>query len=255
IRTEPGSRAAVGGRWVGDGPVLDLHGRVPVGGRASFNVPVPDPALFLGGAVLSALAAQNVLVDDGVRHARDADDARAGTLLGEHAAPLEPALQVMNQRSQNAYASTLFKTAGRALTGEGSWASGGRAVNAMLERRRIYDEGSTDMRDGSGLSTSNRVSAAVLAQVLHSFDTDPLRGPLLFRSLPISGESGTLDDRLRGLKGRVHAKTGTLNDVQARALAGYIERPGKPGYAFAILLNGRGASHGLIDDLVVEIAR
>ncbi|MDF1702412.1 MAG: D-alanyl-D-alanine carboxypeptidase/D-alanyl-D-alanine-endopeptidase [Planctomycetota bacterium] len=256
IKTVARARAAVGGRWL-DGGILDLHGRVPPKGRASFHVPVPDPALFFGGALRSALERANIRVDGGVRHARDASDARPGTVVGEHEAPLAPALAVMNVRSQNVYASTLFKLAGRAVAGEGTWASGGDAVRTMLERRLILDDGRTDMRDGSGLSPKNKVSAGVLVELLHKLDLDPLRGPVLWDSLAVAGVSGTLRKRLPSLKGRVRGKTGTLNDTRARALAGYVERKGKPGgdCVFAILLNGPGASHAVIDDLVREIAR
>lgn len=257
IATQAKARAAVGGRWIDSGRTVELHGRVPPKGKASFHLPVPDPALFLGGAMLTALERSNVRVDGGVRHARDSDDARGGTVVGTHEAPLPPALDIMNVRSQNVYASTLFKLAGLAHDGEGSWASGGRAVRAMLERRRIADGGTTDMRDGSGLSPKNKVSAGVLAEVLHSFDQDPLRGPVLWNSLAVAGESGTLRKRMRSLKGLVRGKTGTLNDTPARALVGFVERPGKPGgdCVFAILINSRRATHALVDDIVREIAR
>ena len=257
IQTVAKARAAVGGRWVDEGRTLELHGRVPPRGKAGFHVPVPDPAAYLGGAMLTALQRANIRVDGGIRHARNSDDARGGTVVAVHEAPLPPALDVMNVRSQNVYASTLFKLAGLAHEGTGSWASGGRAVRATLARRRIDDGGTTDMRDGSGLSVRNRVTAGVLAELLHRMDQDPLRGPVLFDSLAVSGESGTLKKRLQSLKGRVHGKTGTLNDVRARALAGFVDRSGRPGgdAVFAILLNGRGAGHHVIDDIVREIAR
>lgn len=257
VQTVAKARAAVGGRFVDGGRTFELHGRVPPQGKAGFHVPVPDPALYLGGTLVAALARSNVRVEGGVRHARDAHDARGGEVIATHEAPLPPALRVMNVRSQNVYASTLFKLAGLAHEGAGSWAGGGRAVRAMLARRRIVDGGSTIMRDGSGLSPRNRISAGVLAEVLHRFDMDPIRGPVLYDSLAVAGKSGTLRKRLRSLEGRVRGKTGTLNDTRARALAGFVERPGKPAgdCVFAILLNGRGASHALIDDLVREIAR
>ena len=255
IQTVSRERAAVGGRWIEEGRLLELHGRVPPRGRASFHLPVPDPALYLGGAMLSSLQRAGVRVDGGVRHARDARDTAGGTVIGTHESTLPPALGVMNVRSQNVYASTLFKLAGLAHEGVGSFQSGGRAVRAMLARRKIPDGGRTVMRDGSGLSTKNRVSAGVLAEVLYRFDLDPLRGPVLRDSLAVAGESGTLRKRLHDLKGRVHGKTGTLNDVRARALAGYVDGKDGSGSVFAILLNGRRASHVLIDDLVREIAR
>jgi len=258
VKTRSGARNGAGGRWIEGGSVLQLHGRLRPGGRTSFHVPVNDPARFLGGAVLHALKKHGVRVAGGQRKARDGHDRLPGRLVTEHESELPPTLVVLNQRSQNFYAGMLFKLCGAAVEGRGSWDSGSRAVRAMLERRHISDQGRTLMRDGSGLSPQNRVSAGVLASVLRSFDEDILRGPLLLESLPTSGKSGTLRKRLteRGMKGRVHAKTGTLNEHRTRALAGYVDgKGGKSGYVFAILLNGSGASHALIDDLVREIAR
>jgi len=259
LRTIRGARAAASGRWIEDGRVLEVHGRLPPGGRASFNVPVPDPALFLGGALRRALVGANIRVDGATRHARDEADRKPGRVVALHESGLPETLDVMNTRSQNFYAGMLFKLCGAQVTGVGSWQGGQAAVRTMLARRHIPDGDTTRMRDGSGLSPRNRVSAGVLAAVLHAFDEDVLRGPVLQASLPVSGRTGTLRRRLRekGVRGRVHAKTGTLNDTRARALAGYVDpKPGgRGGKIFAILLNGRGASHALIDDLVREICR
>jgi len=258
VKTRAGARNGAAGRWIEDGRVLQLTGRLRPGGRTSFHVPVLEPARFLGGALLHALEKQGVHVDGGQRRARDGHDRLPGRLVTEHVSELPPTLLVLNRRSQNFYAGMLFKLCGAALEGRGTWESGNRAVRAMLARRHIEDQGGTVMRDGSGLSPKNLVSAGVLTSVLWAFDEDILRGPLLIVSLPTSGESGTLRRRLRerGVKGRVHAKTGTLNEHRARALAGYVDgRKGEPGYVFAILLNGAGVSHALIDDLVRELAR
>jgi D-alanyl-D-alanine carboxypeptidase/D-alanyl-D-alanine-endopeptidase (penicillin-binding protein 4) len=163
----------------------------------------------------------------------------------------------MNRDSRNVMASTLFKVCGARALGIGSWENGTEAIHRMAINRRL-DPGPTRILDGSGLSLDNRISARLLCDVLRAFDTDPLRGPALFESLPTSGKTGTLRRRMasRRLVGRVHAKTGTLNDKRVRSLAGYIDgKGGKPGFVFAIVLNGRGASHGLIDQLVEDIAR
>jgi len=258
VQTVAGASASVGGRWVEDGHTLEINGRLAPRARASFHLPVPDPGLFLGGAMVRALDGAGVRVEGGLRRARDRRDRAPGRAVALHESDLPPTLQVMNTSSQNLYASLLFKLAGAQVTGEATWESGEEAVRTMLERRRINDGGSTRIRDGSGLSTRNRVSAGVLAQVLLAFDQDLLRGPVLYDSLPVSGSTGTLRKRLRdkGLAGRVHAKTGTLNDVRARALAGYVDGQGRSrGLVFAILLNGPGASHAVVDDLVREICR
>lgn len=258
VKTVAGAKALTGGEWIGDGRVLRLAGRLAPGARASFRVPVPDPTAFLGGALLHALRRRGIEVRGGQRRARDDADRMPGDPLAEHESELPPTLGVLNGQSQNVYASLLFKLCGAAFTGRGTWEAGGRAVRAMLERRHVADAGTTDMRDGSGLSPRNRVTAGVLANVLASFDRDILRGPVLIESLAVSGRSGTLRRRLRerGAAGRVHAKTGTLNDTRVRALAGYVDGRGRhPGYVFAILLNGRGASSAVIDDIVRELLR
>jgi D-alanyl-D-alanine carboxypeptidase/D-alanyl-D-alanine-endopeptidase (penicillin-binding protein 4) len=154
----------------------------------------------------------------------------------------------------------VFKACGAELEGEGSWASGGRAVAEMLRRRGLEDEGRTTIVDGSGLARSNRTTAATVALLLLRFQRDLLRGPLLHRSFAGPGEEGTLDDRLvtRHTRGRLRAKTGTLAQAGAHAIAGYLDgRAGEPGLCFAILVNKRtwkGDARDLIDDLVGILA-
>ncbi len=255
VKTRVG-RTAAGGRWKGD--VLELHGRVAPGKRAAFHVPVSSPTRFFGGAFLRSLEKRGVRVAGGMRPARDREDRRPGRLITEHESELPPTLAVINQKSQNFYASAVFKLCGAYATGRGTWETGAQATKSMLERRRVAGAEALALKDGSGLSPKNRMSAGTLAQVLAAFDRDILRGPLLYDSLAVSGQSGTLRKRLRarGVAGRVHAKTGTLNDTRARALAGYVDgTKGHPGYVFAILLNGPGASHGTIDNVVWELCK
>jgi D-alanyl-D-alanine carboxypeptidase/D-alanyl-D-alanine-endopeptidase (penicillin-binding protein 4) len=59
---------------------------------------------------------------------------------------------------------------------------------------------------------------------------------VFYYSLPVSGESGTLDHFLKNtfLEGKVHAKSGTLSRV--KSYAGYIDKDGKK-YVFAIIVN------------------
>ena len=58
-----------------------------------------------------------------------------------------------------------------------------------------------------------------------------------YQSLPLAGVSGTLHDRMRGMRasGRCRAKTGTLSGVTA--LAGYCRAPDGDPVTFAILMN------------------
>jgi D-alanyl-D-alanine carboxypeptidase/D-alanyl-D-alanine-endopeptidase (penicillin-binding protein 4) len=63
------------------------------------------------------------------------------------------------------------------------------------------------------------------------------------KTLAVSGGSeGSLRNRLKteALRGRVHAKTGFINDVYA--LSGYFEAENGRNYGFSMIFNGK--SHG-----------
>jgi len=260
VRTSASGRPAIGARF--DGNRLVLTGEVPRGQKGAVEVPVPEPALLFAHGFAERLRARGVAVDGVPRRARSAEDAAAGRPLAVHAAPLAPILEHMLVESENVYASTLFKLAGALCTGRGSWASGELAVTRVLARRGVERPDATGafptrILDGSGLSTSNRTTAHTLVDLLLSFDRDLVRGPLLRRALATSASEGTMRKRLRdgAWAGRVHAKTGTLNDVRVRALTGYIDAEnGQGGRVFAILLNGGVATHGVIDDVVRLLA-
>ena len=89
------------------------------------------------------------------------------------------------------------------------------------------------MKDGSGLSSYDRVSPAALVGVLRlvagavgTAATGQLH--LIASALPVGGWSGTLDERFTGaaVAGRVRAKTGTLSAVSS--LAGFVhDRSGR----------------------------
>jgi len=78
--------------------------------------------------------------------------------------------------------------------------------------------------DGSGLSKENRITAAMMGELLYKLRKDE-KYKLLYESMPVSGVSGTLRSRFLTTApqaiGLVRAKTGTLNGTVT--LAGYIE--------------------------------
>ena len=93
------------------------------------------------------------------------------------------------------------------------------------------------VRDGSGLSKANRVSARTVVELLMAIRNDP-RFISIYEGLPISGETGTLVKRFtkaEGAIGQVKAKTGWVN--RSVTLAGYV-KSGEKEYAFAILADG-----------------
>jgi D-alanyl-D-alanine carboxypeptidase/D-alanyl-D-alanine-endopeptidase (penicillin-binding protein 4) len=253
-RTVDERTAQVGGAFTADGR-LRVFGNIGPGLEASFDAPVPDPLAFTGGAMLTALEAAGVKVAGGARPARSAADRAGATEIASVENPIAPVVRVMNRRSQNLHASLLFKAAGAARDGVGSWETGERAVAASLARRGI-PAGGQRVVDGSGLSTANRLAATTLARLLASADGELLWGALLRDSLAVPGEDGTLQKRFRDVRDRtrLRAKTGTLGRTGVHALAGYVEgRAGRRGFAFAVIVNDGKVDGRAVGDDVARI--
>src|SRR6185437_531335 len=89
--------------------------------------------------------------------------------------------------------------------------------------------------DGSGLSRQDRVTARLVSDLLVTMYKHPYH-ETFFNSLGISGTDGTIDKRMKDLKGRVHAKTGYIGGV--RALSGYVQNDDGHYYAFSFIYNG-----------------
>ena len=106
---------------------------------------------------------------------------------------------------------------------------------ANLLREFGIDPAKIIIKDASGLSGENKVTAHVMAQLLYKIHTDPLLAPLI-EGLPVGGETGTLRHRYLETApeavGLVKAKTGTLTGTVS--LAGYVQS-GDREYAFVII--------------------
>ena len=102
------------------------------------------------------------------------------------------------------------------------------------------------IKDASGLSKENRITAHEIAQLLMVIYHDEKFRPLI-EGLPVSGISGTLQHRFIETApeavGLIRAKTGTLNGTTN--LAGYVES-GDHEYIFVILADRHSKSYSVI---------
>lgn len=91
------------------------------------------------------------------------------------------------------------------------------------------------IKDASGLSRENKVTAKVLAELLYKVHSDPVLSTMI-EGLPVGGQTGTLRSRYLETApeavGLVKAKTGTLTGTVS--LAGYVHS-GDREYAFAVI--------------------
>jgi D-alanyl-D-alanine carboxypeptidase/D-alanyl-D-alanine-endopeptidase (penicillin-binding protein 4) len=220
--------------------------------RYSVPLAIDDPPKFFGAALKSRLRAAGIELTGTVVE-RDVKPDNAWALVAATESDLMPTMAISNKHSQSFYAEQIFKALAFEKTGRGSWDAA-----LALERQFLVsiglDPARFDMHDGSGLSAGNRVAAADLVRFLRAMNVHP-NGAAWRSTLAVSGDSeGSLRSRLLDsvARGRVEAKTGTLNGVST--LAGYARASSGKTYAFAILLNGPGVSdrraHAYQDRLV-----
>lgn len=99
------------------------------------------------------------------------------------------------------------------------------------------------VKDGSGLSKENRVTASQISQLLMAISHNPMFEPLI-KGLPVGGITGTLSERFietaPNAVGLVRAKTGTLNGTTN--LAGFIDSEDHE-YIFVVIADKHSKSY------------
>jgi D-alanyl-D-alanine carboxypeptidase/D-alanyl-D-alanine-endopeptidase (penicillin-binding protein 4) len=144
----------------------------------------------------------------------------------------------------------------------GTFENGTDVIERFVSRTlRVYSQ-EQDMRDGSGLASTNRTTARQLAELMAYMATDTEVGAYWRDSLPIGGVRGTLRARFqqttetRTLAGRVTGKTGLIGGV--RSLTGIATTAGGREVAFSVVLNRfrvpESKAIALIDKVALTIA-
>jgi D-alanyl-D-alanine carboxypeptidase/D-alanyl-D-alanine-endopeptidase (penicillin-binding protein 4) len=206
----------------------------------------------------AALAERGISVAHSYDWASTVPDTALTTLFSYHSTPLFELLPHFLRPSQNQIGEVLLRAIGRARMGDGAARadSGAAAIRASLVSWGI-DSLAFVVRDGSGLSRHNLLSAETIVRVLDIMRRDP--GFAVFSdALPAAGADGTLERRLRGTPamGNVRGKTGSMDRV--RAFSGYATAEDRV-LLFSILANSYASSGAEIDaamdTIVVSIVR
>lgn len=142
-------------------------------------------------------------------------------------------------KSVNLFAEQLLTWVGYGTNGNGS-------IDNSIARMMNYWEDKINTRglyikDGSGLSRTNAISAEHFCQLLR-FMTKSSQYKSFYGTLPIAGVSGTLSSVCKNQAGenRIHAKSGTMNRV--KSYAGYVETKSGKTIAFALIINNFNCS-------------
>jgi D-alanyl-D-alanine carboxypeptidase/D-alanyl-D-alanine-endopeptidase (penicillin-binding protein 4) len=220
---------------------------------ASFSRFSSNPAKLATKIMARELRQRGIRIRKAIGLKKTPKRAIKGALIARQFSPdMAWMVRMTNKDSNNFFAEMLLKNLGATVRDAGTTHEG-----TTVTERYAHKLGSDIHQvDGSGLTSSNKASAADVVKMLARV-REQSYGKVFIRSLPIAGRDGTLDDRMRGTaaQGNCHAKTGTLTG--ASALSGYCLN-GKHKYAFSILMNGvynLDSAHRGQDRIAALIAR
>ncbi|MGH2888440.1 MAG: D-alanyl-D-alanine carboxypeptidase/D-alanyl-D-alanine endopeptidase [Solirubrobacteraceae bacterium] len=211
---------------------------------------VANPALSAGRALIGALRAAGVNVPRRTRVTAAATPPGANVLASVASPTIAQLVALTNTPSDNYFAETLLKDIGAKFGAAGTTAAGAAVVRAqMAQSFGIHPR----LDDGSGLSRYDRTTPRQVVMLLRGMASDPD----FTNSLAVAGETGTLQDELRGTyaQGRCRGKTGSLHD--ASNVVGYCRSRDGHTLAFAVLTNGiyPDYAHPIQDRMIVALAR
>jgi len=213
------------------------------------EVPAPSPAADASAVFARLLQARGVQVAGTGEGA--APPTATSVVTAVDSAPIADVVGTMLTQSDNLAAELLTKELGSRFGGAGTTTAGIGVIRSVLDQLHMPTAG-VAMADGSGLDRSDRATCQVL---LTAVERDGARSAM--DHLPVAGVSGTLFHRYVGtpLKGRLWAKTGTLNG--AAAFTGWIATAQSLQLAFSFLVNGVGSEaegHALEDRIAAALS-
>ncbi len=161
---------------------------------------------------------------------------------------------VTNKKSNNLYAEHLFKKLSANFSRvEGSWTDSQIIITDFLTRKINLNTKSFKIRDGSGLSSKNKISTRAMVKILE-FVTKKDYFDEFYSSLSVAGLDGTLIKKFKNkpLYKNLKAKTGYIGGVSS--LSGYFEGKDQDIYAFSFIVNDYNYSiRPFIDILLSKI--
>jgi len=232
--------------------VVTIGGTIGRGGQTTYSLATTQRTLAATCALRAALHAHGVALagDFQIVELGDfvAGAVAAGSLpveIGRHESPrLAEIIAHVNKWSINWLADRVIMTAAALVKQQPP--SMDLALAAMydwLVRHPQIAKGDLVVDTGSGLSYHTRITAHELVSIVRSAagfapDGDATLAHAWLDSLSISGTDGTLTNRFRagGVRGKLHAKTGTLSTVIA--LSGILDVDPQRPLAFSLVTNG-----------------
>lgn len=208
------------------------------------------PALFATQQFVGALKAAGVHVPARTRVYTGVTPSSAKQLAAVRSPRMAWLIKLTNTPSDNFFAEMLLKGLGASFGGAGTTAAGAAVVRSEMATFGIHPQ----LNDGSGLSRSDFTTPRQVVTVLERMAGNPN----FTDSLAIGGETGTLQDEMRGTlaQGNCIGKTGTLHDVAN--LVGYCTARDGHKLVFAFLMNAQSNpdyGHEVEANMAVALAK
>lgn len=235
--------------------VIKLRGRIPRGrSTGHLLITVARPDLYATAVFRAALTRAGVVVRGRTRAVTTPGGGRT-VIARDTSMPLSRLLVPFLKLSNNGHAEALTKAMGARSGRPGNWADGLACTRAYMRRLGVSMR-HIRLRDGSGLTRANRLTARGVARVLYRVQREPWF-PAFFAALPVAGDparmvGGSLRYRMTGTRAadNARAKTGSLTGVTA--LSGYVRGRDGRRYVFSVLSQYAGVSPRPVEDRFVE---
>ncbi len=231
-----------------DSQTFHLTGTLPLDAPArQLQLAVSQPAENAAAILMQLLEARGVRTEgrSRARHGdRNAPPQTVSTMhvLAEHKSPaLLEDVRLTNKLSMNLHAELLLRVAAREKAGATTMDDALAFATQFRQSIGIAPD-DVQLTDGSGLSRGDLVTPQSVVQLLAYALRQPW-GADFVATLPVAGQDGTLENRMRGTAaaGQIHAKTGLVEHVDS--LSGYATSRRGAHLLFSIFGNNTG-THG-----------
>lgn len=195
----------------------------------SVTVPISSMRRYFIHNLEKALEDNNIKVNGTLYASKLVPD--GAELLQEILNPVSKAVPMALQNSNNLMAESLYKVAAaKKYSATGTTVLGAKMFEEFYDKNGL-DVKSVVVKDGSGVSRNNLLSADWITQALNMLYTR--KGFDQFKDKMAQAGDGTLSNRLFDLRGEAWLKTGSLSNISA--IAGYVNSQDGRTYSVAIL--------------------
>lgn len=218
---------------------------------------LPDPEFQLAYELMQQLTNSGILVREGAKSVRQMDlqqknrySTSYSMLFTHKGQRIIDIATLTNMKSINLFAEGLVCLVGYKMTGNGSTDEGLKQMEKYWSNQ--IDWNGLYIKDGSGLSRSNGISAFHFCELLKVMSKSK-NAQAFYSTLPVAGKSGTLSSLCKDEpgQGRVVAKSGTMSRI--KSYSGYVQSKSGKKIAFSITVNNFNSSSAAVTKKIEKV--